>query len=49
MINFLPFTKKNWIQYTTNLINYIWSIGKNVIIDLPLERSYKIENNLFTK
>ncbi len=30
MINFLPFTKKNWIQNTTNLMNYTWNIVKNV-------------------
>ncbi len=28
----LPFTKKEWIQNTTNLINYTWNIVKNVIV-----------------
>ncbi len=32
MIDILPFTKKKWIQNTTNLINYTWNIVKNVIV-----------------
>ncbi len=42
MINFFHFTKKNWIQNTTNLINYNLNIVKNVIvIDLPLKKKSK--------
>ncbi len=50
MINFLPFTKKNQIQHTTNLKNYTWNIVQNLtVMDLPLNCFFsKIAKIIFT-
>ncbi len=47
MVNFLPFTKKNLIQNTTNLINYTLNIVKEKYWFTSENKCNKIVRNIY--